>query len=75
MAGMCLAKMCIFALYPSKAWAPPAFLEGGGGGGGHHLTAVNKLSAFGRFNQRMGVGGGGGGGGCCPLLADSISEV
>ena len=30
---------------------------GGGGGGGHHLTAVNKLSAFGPFNQRVGVGG------------------
>ena len=29
---------------------------GGGGGGGHHLTAVNKLSAFGPFNQRVGVG-------------------
>ena len=62
MAGMCLAKMCIFVftcvVYPSKAWAPPAFLEGGGGGGGeHHLTAVNKLSAFGPFNQRVGVGG------------------
>ena len=28
-----------------------------GGGGGHHLTAVNKLSAFGQFNQRVGVGG------------------
>ena len=43
------------------AWAPPAFLEGGGGGGGgrigqggRHLTAVNTLSAFGRFNERGG---------------------
>ena len=49
------------------------FLTSEGGGG--------VLSAFGRFS---GVGGGGavrlirrvgGGGGCCPLLADSISEM
>ena len=42
-------------------WAPPAFLEGGAriGQGGCHLTAVNTLSAFGRFNERGGGGGGG----------------
>ena len=57
-------------------------LEGGGGGRwgdqdrarGRHLTAVNTLSALGRFNERGG-GGGGGGGGCCSHLADSISEM
>ena len=49
----------------------PAFLEGGAriGQGGRHLTAVNKLFAFGQLNQR------GGGGECCSLSADSISEV
>ena len=49
--------------------------EGGGGGGGGqdrtrgcHLTAVNMLSAFGRFNQW------GEGGGCCPLSANLIIQ-
>ena len=47
----------IYTLLPG---APPAFLEGIGQGG-RHLTAVNTLSAFGRFNE-----GGGGGGGLVP---------
>ena len=42
--------------------APSFSRKGGGGGGqdrprGHHLTAVNTLSAFGRFYQRGGGGG------------------
>ena len=47
--------------------APSFSGRGGGGGGGariwqggRHLTAVNTLSAFGRFNERGGGGGGGG---------------
>ena len=69
----------------------PSFSGRGGGGGarigqeGRHLTAVNMLSAFGRFNERGGGGGccpvsadlmsgGGAGGGCCPLSSNSISE-
>ena len=54
-----------------KHGRPQLFFKGGGGvrigQGGCHLTAVNTLSDFGRFNER--------GGGCCPLSADSISEV
>ena len=49
----------------------PSFSGRGGGArigqGGHHLTAVNTLSTFGRFNKR-------GGGGCCPLSADLTSK-
>ena len=48
--------------------APSFSGRGGGGGGGArigqggcHLTAVNTLSAFGRFNKTSGGGGGGGG--------------
>ena len=62
--------MCIFVFVSFQSMGTPSFsgMGGqdrarGGGGGGRHLTAVNKLSAFGRFNQRGGGGGGGGGGG------------
>ena len=45
-------------------WAPPAFLEGGRWGWGQnrargrHLTAMNMLSAFSRFQPGWGGGGG-----------------
>ena len=47
------------------------------GQGGHHSTAVNKLSAFGRFNERGGGGGGGGGEVLCAFnrFNHSISGV
>ena len=52
----------------------PSISGWGGGGGqgrarGRHLTAVNTLSASGRFNQWG--GGGGGRGRCCPLSTNS----
>ena len=45
-----------FVFVSFQSMGAPSF-SGRGGGGGHHLTAVNKLSAFGPFNQRVGVGG------------------